>query len=158
MKNIFVAATSLLVGAALFAAAPAAGEMMMCGGKTAKTTAEPNIAIASENGGACGGEETACGGAETAAEAARQAERRSYKITNTGNVKLTNIRVIDERFANINCQTTDLEVGQSMTCVVHDLISGTELQKGGACATGDHVMVKESGVQVTTKGDCDSGA
>ncbi|CAK8724076.1 hypothetical protein GCAAIG_14050 [Candidatus Electronema halotolerans] len=158
MKNIFVAAASLLVGAALFVSASAAGEMMMCGGTSATTTAEPNIAIVSENGGTCGGTEMACGGAAIAAADAQQTERRSYKITNTGNVKLTNIRVIDERFANINCQTTDLEVGQSMTCVAHDLISGTELQKRGACATGDHITVKESGVQVTTKGDCDSGA
>lgn len=147
MKNIFAAAASLLAGCALFISAPAAGEMMTCGGSS-DTKAEPNIAIA------------ACGGSETAAEQEKEpaAERRSYKITNTGNVKLTNIRVIDERFTDINCQTTDLEVGQSMTCVAHDLISGAELQKGGACATGDHVTVKKSGVQVTTKGDCDSGA
>jgi hypothetical protein len=149
MKNIFAAAASLLAGCALFISAPAAGEMMMCGGGP-DTKAEPNIAIAS------------CGEAETEATQEKatepEAERRSYRITNTGNVKLTNIRVIDERFAHISCQTTDLEVGQSMTCVVHDLISGTELQKTGACATGDHVMIKDSGVQVTTKGDCDSGA
>lgn len=149
MKNIFAAAASLLAGCALFISAPAAGEMMTCGGSP-DTKAEPNITIA------------ACGGAEAAAankqENQQAPERRSYKITNTGNVKLTNIRVVDERFAGINCQMADLEVGQSMTCVAHDLISGADLQKGGACATGDHIMVKEAGVQVTTKGDCDSGA
>jgi hypothetical protein len=148
MKSIFFAA-SLLIGAALFISAPAAGEIMMCGGNSAKTSAEPqpNIAIITENGTCGGAEADACGSKETVAADTQQnlPERLSYKITNTGNVKLTNIKVL-------------LEVGQSMTCVAHDLISGTELKKTGACATGEHITIKDSGVQVTTKGDCDSGA
>ncbi len=151
MKNVFAIVALLLLGCTLFVSAPAAGEIMTCGGSNADK-AEPNIAITSENGGCCG--ET-----ESVASKENTPERRSYKITNTGNVKLTNVRVMDARFSNINCQETNLDVGQSMTCVAHDLVSGADLKKkGGACATGDHITVKEAGVQVTTKGDCDSGA
>ena len=149
-KNIFAVAASLLLGCTLFvSASTAAEEILTCGGGT-EQTAQPGIAIKSEN---------SCSAVtETAANIPQlPPERWSYRITNTGNVKMTNVRVIDDRFSSINCQNTDLEAGQSMTCVAHDLISGVDLNNGQGCVVGDHVTVKDSGVQVTTKGDCDSG-
>lgn len=151
-KNIiFAVAASLLFSSALFASAHDAKDMFTCG-----ETPEPGIAIKSEH--RCSAEEKEVKNeAATAAKSQAEPERWSYRITNTGNVKLTNVRVIDDRFANIHCQKTDLEVGQSMTCVAHDLISDIDLTAGKGCAVGDHVLIKDSGVQVTTKGDCDSG-
>jgi hypothetical protein len=151
-KNIiFAVAASVLFSSALFASVPAAEEMFTCGEEP-----EPGIAIKSEHR-CSAAEKEVQNEAATTTEAPSEPERWSYRITNTGNVKLTNVRVIDDRFVNIHCQKTDLEVGQSMTCVAHDLISDIDLHAGQGCAAGDHVQIKDSGVQVTTKGDCDSG-
>ncbi len=39
-----------------------------------------------------------------------------YIVKNIGNVKLTNIRVVDDKEGNITCPKTELDVNESMTC------------------------------------------
>ncbi len=40
----------------------------------------------------------------------------TYEVTNSGNVPLSDISVVDDRGVDIGCPATTLEVGQSMTC------------------------------------------
>ena len=136
------AAAPLLLGCILLLAAGfgSAGENLTCGadqrpqlGTKKKAAAEPGIAIRK-------------------AEEAGQDEW-TYNIINTGNVKLTNVRVTDDRFAAISCQQDALDVGESMACTASEPSKAAEAASMG-CAVADHVVISEVGVMVTTKGDC----
>ncbi|MCI5144722.1 MAG: hypothetical protein D3923_04165 [Candidatus Electrothrix sp. AR3] len=82
----------------------------------------------------------------------------SYQVTNTGNVDLKNVRVVDDKLGNIDCPQKALTAGESMTCAGYGASNGGEQNRHKGCATGDHVVINEVGVLVTTRGDCDSGA
>ncbi len=139
------AAAPLLLGCILLLAAGlgSADEILTCGtsprpqlGATKRAVAEPGIAI--RKAAAAGQEEP---GAWT------------YKIINTGNVKLTNVRVTDDRFTAISCQQDALEAGESMACTASEPSKAARTASMG-CAVADHVVFSEAGVMVTTKGDC----
>ena len=74
----------------------------------------------------------------------------AYKVTNTGTVTLTNVRVTDEHLANVNCQQDSLDAGESMACAA---VKTAESARSG-CAVADHIKYSEAGVTVITKGDC----
>ncbi|WP_417908709.1 hypothetical protein [Candidatus Electronema sp. PJ] len=80
----------------------------------------------------------------------------AYKVTNTGNVKLTNVRVTDDHFAKISCQQDALDVGESMGCTASEPEESANTASKG-CAVADHVEFSKVGVTVTTKGDCVAG-
>lgn len=88
--------------------------------------------------------------------AIRRAEQAdwTYDVTNTGNVKLTNVRVTDRRFAAISCQRDALEAGEAMSCTASEPSEAADADSGAGCAVADHVVISEAGVLVTTKGDC----
>ncbi|WP_417915657.1 hypothetical protein [Candidatus Electronema sp. JM] len=73
----------------------------------------------------------------------------AYKVTNTGTVTLTNVRVTDEHLANVNCQQDSLNAGESMACTAKTAESASS-----GCAVADHIEYSEAGVTVITKGDC----
>lgn len=138
MRTTLRAAAPLLLGCILLLAAGlgSAEEILTCGagprpqlgGK--KTASEPGIAIRkTDDAGQAGW---------------------TYKIINTGNVRLTNVRVTDDRFAAVSCQQDALNVGESMACTA----SEPSETAGRGCAVADHVVISEVGVTVTTKGDC----
>ena len=135
---VWTAAAPMLLGCILFLAATGLGvaEDMMQSSSGSHAAAEPGIVIRN-------------------AEEASQAEQGTwtYDIINTGNVKLTNVRVTDDRFTAISCQQDALEVGESMACTASAPSAATEIARRG-CAVADHVVVSEAGVMVTTKGDC----
>lgn len=142
MRTTLRAAAPLLLGCILLLAAGlgSAEEILTCGagprpqlGAKKKAAAEPDIAIRK-------------------AEEAGQ-EGWAYKIINTGNVRLTNVRVTDDRFAAVSCQQDALNVGESMACTASEPSKAAETASMG-CAVADHVVVSEVGVTVTTKGDC----
>lgn len=85
----------------------------------------------------------------------RKAEEsgQAYKIINTGNVRLTNVRVTNDRFAAVSCQQDALNVGESMACTASEPSKAADAASMG-CAVADHVVISEVGVTVTTKGDC----
>ncbi len=45
-----------------------------------------------------------------------------YIVTNTGNVKLTDIKVADDKEGAINCPKTELDVNETMTCVKEGIV------------------------------------
>jgi gliding motility-associated-like protein len=55
----------------------------------------------------------------------------TFKITNNGNVRLTNLRLIDTKFAgNINLNNTTLEVGASITATAMYTVTDNEKRDG----------------------------
>lgn len=135
----------LLLGCALFASSlGSAGEITTCGGSVQQSAATPDIAISTAELGQCGGQKV------------EQKNGWSYKVTNTGNVKLVNVRVVDERFDEVSCQKAALAAGESMTCTACGPSQPTKTAGMGGCAVADHVTLSEVGVLVTTKGDCTS--
>jgi hypothetical protein len=142
-KNVFAVVGPLLLGCALFVSGlGSAEEIATCGG-SAQPAAAPDIAISAAELGQCGG---------------KTAEKKdggcSYKVTNTGNVKLINVRVMDERFDAVRCQKGVLAAGESMTCTASGPSKSERVSGMGGCAVADHVVASEAGVLVTTKGDC----
>jgi hypothetical protein len=121
-----IIAAPLLLGCALFVSGlVSAEELITCSNSPKAAKGKSGIAIS------------------TADEAAS-----AYKITNTGSVKLTNVRVTDDHVAAISCQQDALDVGESMGCAA---------AANTGCAVADHVEFSEAGVTVTTKGDCLAG-
>ena len=80
----------------------------------------------------------------------------TWEVTNTGNVALSNIQVINEQVSDIVCPRSTLAIGESMACGSHSAIGINPLRTMG-CATGDHVVRSDAGVVVTTMGDCEKG-
>jgi hypothetical protein len=136
MKMKFSAIAALLLGCTLFVSGlGSAEEIMTCGGSTPKAALKskataPGIAI-------------------------RKADKNdwTYKVTNTGNVKLTNVRVTDKHFTDISCQQDALDAGESMGCTASGPTEAAVSASTG-CAVADHVVFNEAGVSVTTQGDC----
>ena len=81
----------------------------------------------------------------------------AYQVTNTGNVELQNVQVTDDKIGTIDCPQEALTVGESMTCAGYGSGQSSQYNHKG-CATGDHIIINNIGVLVTTPGDCDSGA
>lgn len=147
MKGKFFAVVGpLLLGCALFASSSSSEEITTCGGSIQQAAAAPDIAISAADFGQCGGQK------------AEKKDSCAYKVTNTGNVKLVNVRVADERFDEVSCQKADLAAGESMTCTAYGPSRPAKSAGIGGCAVADHVAVSEVGVLVTTKGDCTSEA
>jgi hypothetical protein len=85
----------------------------------------------------------------------------TWVVSNTGKVPLSNIQVTDEVLGEIPCQQKKLAVGESMTCQANKELSQFSAEQHstrGCCAVGEHIVVQDVGVLVTTKGDCDRGA
>ncbi len=127
-------AAPLLLGCILPPAAGSTEECQSCG-------AGPRLRLGTESPSAA---------PDIAIRRAEQADW-TYDVTNTGNVKLTNVRVTDRRFAAISCQRDALEAGESMSCTASE---PSEAADADSCAVADHVVISEAGVLVTTKGDC----
>jgi len=62
----------------------------------------------------------------------------AYRVTNTGNVTLTNVAVVDDRAVVVTCPTTVLAVNESMTCTgtAEAPQSGTYTNIGTATGSG----------------------
>src|SRR4051794_1228198 len=63
--------------------------------------------------------------------AAGQVVPYSYLVTNTGNVTVTNISASDNKTPSVNCPSTSLAVGASMTCTATHTATQGELDAGG---------------------------
>ena len=148
MKGKFLTVVGpLLLGCTLFASSlGSAEEITTCGGSAQQAAAAPDIAISTAELGQCGGQNV------------EKKNGWAYKVTNTGNVKLVNVRVVDERFEEVSCQKAALAAGESMTCTACGPSQPTKTAGMGGCAVADHVTLSEVGVLVTTKGDCTSEA
>ena len=55
----------------------------------------------------------------------------SYLVTNTGNVALTGVTVVDDKVASVNCPKTTLAIGESMTCTGTHVVTQAEMNAGG---------------------------
>jgi uncharacterized repeat protein (TIGR01451 family) len=55
----------------------------------------------------------------------------SYLVTNTGNVTLTGISLLDDNASAVSCPSSTLAVGASMTCTATHNFSQAELDAGG---------------------------
>lgn len=126
-----LAAPFLLGGALLVSSLVSARENNICEPETAASTSREAMDIA------------IC--KEAVAE-----DGWTYKVTNTGTVTLTNVRVTDEHLANVNCQQDSLNAGESMACAA----AKTAESASSSCAVADHIEYSEAGVTVITKGDC----
>lgn len=142
MKGKAFAIAGLLLGCALFVSGfGSAKEVMTRGGSDQQAAAQPDIAISAVEKSGCDEKNNSC----------------AYKVTNTGNVMLVNVRVMDERFDEVSCQKAALAAGESMICTVSRPLEATQRTvRSGGCAVADHVTLSEAGVLVTTKGDCTS--
>jgi hypothetical protein len=78
----------------------------------------------------------------------------TYKVTNTGNVELTDIQVTDDRLGAVDCPKSYLPVGESMTCAADGSAEAGQFAHEG-CVQGDYAIYDDTGVNVTTKEDCD---
>ncbi|CAK8720267.1 MAG: conserved repeat domain-containing protein [Candidatus Electronema aureum] len=143
MKITFRITAPLLLGCALLVSSlVSAEEMLTCGGDSGHSPAVRKIKATVDAPGIA---------IKTGSEA--EQDQWTYNITNTGNVKLTNVQVTDERFIKISCQQDVLDVGESMGCTASEPSEIAETTNMG-CAVADHVVYNEVGVTVTTKGDC----
>jgi hypothetical protein len=70
-----------------------------------------------------------------------------YIVTNTGEVRLTNIQVTDDKGVAVSCPKTTLEKGESMTCTGHGTV-----QKGQYANLGT-VTGKDPGGKTVTDSD-----
>jgi hypothetical protein len=61
----------------------------------------------------------------------------AYVVTNTGNVTLTGVTVVDDQDVTVNCSKDKLAVGGSMTCMAFGwAVSGQYANLGTADGTG----------------------
>ncbi len=54
----------------------------------------------------------------------------TYKVTNTGNVDLSDVKVTDDKISSISCPSTALNAGKSMTCTAKQKINADTTNTG----------------------------
>jgi uncharacterized repeat protein (TIGR01451 family) len=64
----------------------------------------------------------------------------SYLVTNTGNVTVTGIALVDDNTPAVSCPFTTLAPGVSMTCTASHVFSQAELDAGGSPVAGSDVL------------------
>jgi uncharacterized repeat protein (TIGR01451 family) len=64
----------------------------------------------------------------------------NYLLTNTGNVDLTGISVVDDNAGTASCPDTTLAVGTSMTCTASHAFTQAELDAKGSPTAGSGVL------------------
>ena len=80
----------------------------------------------------------------------------SFKVTNTGNVTLTKVKVTDTAFSGtgklsaIDCPTTTLRVGESMTCTATYTVTQADLTSGKISNTAVSQGTPPSGKPITS--------
>jgi len=83
----------------------------------------------------------------------------SYQAAHTGSMDVTNVRVSDDQLEKIDCPLSALTSVESMTCGAeseYDIFKTGQDEHQGS-SSSDHVIANDTGVMVTTTGDCDSG-
>jgi len=75
----------------------------------------------------------------------------TYTVTNTGNLTLSNISVIDSRFGAISCPQTTLAPGASMTCTATHIVTQADLDRGYIKNTATVTGHPPTGPPVTDK-------
>lgn len=53
-----------------------------------------------------------------------------YKVTNTGEVKVNEIMVKDDKISNVSCPKNSLDIGESMECTADYLITSSDISAG----------------------------
>jgi hypothetical protein len=82
-----------------------------------------------------------------------------YVVTNTGNVKLSNVKVIDDRLGVISCPKTELQPGASMTCSKQGIAQPGQYRNvatvSGSSPCGNQVRATDPSHYHTDGDDCD---
>jgi hypothetical protein len=72
----------------------------------------------------------------------------TYRVTNTGNLRLTDVTVTDTRFGALPCPRRSLAPGASMTCTSVHLISAADLSAGSIPNTATAASRQPNGQRV----------
>jgi uncharacterized repeat protein (TIGR01451 family) len=75
----------------------------------------------------------------------------TYQVTNTGNLTLHPVRVIDTKLGAISCPRDSLAPGASMTCTAHYTVTAADVAKGSIPNTGLAGGKAPNGVTVTAR-------
>ncbi|MCW5200994.1 hypothetical protein VU07_04240, partial [Desulfobulbus sp. F4] len=126
MKFRTIAAPLLLGCALLVSGLVSAKENTVCNHATPESVlADSKRPVAEESGIAI-------------SKAGKAEDEWTYKVTNTGSVKLTNVRVTDKRLAKVSCEQDALEAGETMGCTAAAPDDKPEKSSIGGCAVADH--------------------
>ena len=69
----------------------------------------------------------------------------TYEVTNTGDVDLTDVEVVDDQGVTVTCPTTTFAVGESMTCTASGVAeAGQNTNVGTVTGTGGGEEVTDS--------------
>ena len=82
----------------------------------------------------------------------------SYVVTNTGNVTLTGVTLVDDK-ADVTCPGTSLAPGAAMTCTASYTVTQADLDAGSVVnlATGDSEQTPEVTDTLSVPGEQTSG-
>jgi uncharacterized repeat protein (TIGR01451 family) len=79
---------------------------------------------------------------------AGQVIRYSYRVRNTGNVRLSRIRVRDSRLGDVPCPRDTLEPGDSMTCTASHRVTAADVERGYVSNTATVTGTTASGTEI----------